>query len=55
MVRFVRFSYYKITTPCGAVRCDALLFVVRFNYAILRMVLVQFLRFMWFVWFGKHP
>ena len=52
MVQFVRFSYYKITAPCGAVWCDALLFVVRFDYAILWTILVQFLRF---VWFGKHP
>ena len=49
MVRFVRFSYYKITAPCDAVRCDALLLVVRFDYAILRTVLVQFLRFVRFV------
>ena len=42
-MRFVRFSYYKTanrTAPCGVVRC---------GYAILRAVLVRFLRF------GEHP
>ena len=40
---------------CGAVRCGALLLVVRCGYAILRAVLVWFLRFVWFMRFGKHP
>ena len=54
-VQFVRFSYYKTanrTAPCGVVRCGALLLAVRCDYAILRMVLVRFLRF---VQFGEHP
>ena len=55
MVRFVRFSYYKTanrTAPCGVVQCGALLLAVRYGYAILRAVLVRFLRFMQFV---EHP
>ena len=54
-MRFVRFSYYKTiirTAPCGVVRCGALLLAVQFGYAILRVVLVRFVRFMWF---GEHP
>ena len=54
----MRFSYYKTanrTTPCGVVRCSALLFAVRCSYAILRVVLVQFLRFVQFMRFGEHP
>ena len=42
----MRFSYYKTanrTAPCGVVRC---------SYAILRAVLVRFLRF---VRSGEHP
>ena len=57
-MRFLRFSYYKTanrTTPCGVVRCSALLFAVRCSYAILRVVLVQFLRFVQFMRFGEHP
>ena len=51
-VRFVRFTYYKTanyTAPCGVVRCSALLLAVRCDYAILRAVLVRFLRF------SEHP
>ena len=51
----MRFSYYKTanrTTPCGVVRCNALLLVVRYGYTILRAILVRFLRFMQF---GEHP
>ena len=51
-VRFVRFSYYKTanrTAPCDVVRCGALLLAVRYDYAILRAVLVRFMRF------GEHP
>ena len=54
-MRFVWFSYYKTANriaPCGVVRCDALLLVVRYGYTILRAVLVRFLRFMQF---GEHP
>ena len=54
-MRFVRFSYYKTTNrtaPCGVVRCGALLLAVQCGYAILRAVLVRFVRFMWF---GEHP
>ena len=35
-----------------AMRCSALVLVVRCGYAILRAVLV---RFLWFVRFGEHP
>ena len=55
MVRFVRFSYCKTvnrTVPCGVVRCGAILLAVRCGYAILRVVLVRFLRF---VQFSEHP
>ena len=51
-MRFVQFSYYKTTNrtaPYGVVRCGALLLAVRCGYAILRAVLVRFLRF------GEHP
>ena len=51
-MRFVRFSYYKTanhTTPCGVVRYGTLLLAVQCGYAILRAVLVRFLRF------GEHP
>ena len=54
-MRFVRFSYYKTANriaPCGVVRCGARLLAVRCGYAILRTVLVRFLRF---VRFGEHP
>ena len=54
-VRFMQFFYYKIvnyTTPCGAVQCIVLLLAVQFDYAILRVILVRFLRF---VRFGEHP
>ena len=46
-MRFLRFSYYKTanrTTLCGVVRCGALLLVVQCGYAILRAVLVRFMR-----------
>ena len=55
VVRFMRFSYYKTanrTTPCGVVRYGTLLLAVQCGYAILRAVLVRFLRF---VRFGEHP
>ena len=48
----MQFSYHKTanrTAPCGVVRCDALLLMVRCGYAILQVVLVRFLRF------GEHP
>ena len=48
---FVRFSYYKTTNrtaPCDVVQCNALLLAMRCGYAILRAVLVRFLRF------GEH-
>ena len=63
---FVRFSYYKTTnrtTPCGvlrcgalllAVQCDALLLAMRCDYAILWVVLMRFLRFVQFMWFGEQ-
>ena len=57
-LRFVRFSYYKTanrTTPCDVVRCGALLLAVQYDYAILRAVLVQFLRFVRFMRFDEHP
>ena len=57
-MRFVRFSYYKTTNrtvPCGVVQCGALLLVVRCGYDILRAVLVRFLWFVLFMWFGEHP
>ena len=57
-VRFVRFSYYKTanrTAPCDVVRCGALLLAVRYDYAILRAVLVRFLRLVRFMRFGEHP
>ena len=57
-VRFVRFTYYKTanyTAPCGVVRCSALLLAMRCGYAILRTVLVRFLRFVRFMRFGEHP
>ena len=57
MVWFVWFSYYKTanrTAPSGMVRCGALLLAVRCGYAILRAVLVQFLRFVWFIRFSEH-
>ena len=50
----MQFSYYKIVNsiaPCDAVRCGALLLAMRCGYAILRLVLV---RFLWFVWFDEH-
>ena len=34
---------------CCAVRCNALLFVVRYSYTILWAILV------WFLWFNEHP
>ena len=37
------------------VRCSALLFAVRYGYAILRAVLVWFLQFVRFMRFGDHP
>ena len=43
------------TTPYGVVQCGALLLVVRCSYTILRMALVQFLRFVRFMRFGEHP
>ena len=49
---FVRFSYYKTTNrtaPCDVVQCNALLLAMRCGYAILRAVLVLFMRF------GEHP
>ena len=57
-MRFVQFSYYKTadrTVPCGVVWCGALLLTVQCSYAILRAVLVQFLRFVQFMRFGEHP
>ena len=57
-MRFVRFSYYKTanrTAPCGLVQCSARLLAVRCSYAILRAVLMQFLRFVRFMRFGEHP
>ena len=57
-MRFVRFSYYKTanrTALCGVVRCGALLLAVRYGYAILRVVLVRFLRFVLFMWCDEHP
>ena len=51
-MRFVRFSYYKTANciaSCSVVRCGAILLAVRCGYAILRAVLVRFLRF------GEHP
>ena len=45
-MQFVQFFYYKTanhTAPCGVVQC---------GYAILRAVLVRFVRFMRF---SKHP
>ena len=61
-MRFVRFSYYKTANRiapcgvvrCGVVRCGALLLVVRCGYAILRAVLVRFLRFVRFMRFAEH-
>ena len=40
--------------PCGVVQCSAILLAVQCTYAILRMVLVWFLRFVWFIRFGEH-
>ena len=44
---------------CGvlllAVWCDAILLVVRCDYAILQAILVRFLWFVQFMQFGKHP
>ena len=57
MVQFVRFSYYKTanrTAPCGVVRCGAILLALRCSYAILRAVLVLFLRFVRFMQFDEH-
>ena len=54
-MRFVRFSYYKTANriaPSSTMQCGALLLAVQYGYAILRMVLVRFLRFMQF---GEHP
>ena len=51
-MRFVRFSYYKTTNrtaPCDVVRCGVRLLAVQCGYAILRAVLVRFMRF------GEHP
>ena len=51
-MRFVRFSYYKTANraaPCGVVRCGTILLAVQCDYAILRAVLVRFMRF------GEHP
>ena len=56
-MRFVRFSYYKIvnrTAPCDVVQCDALLLAVWCDYTILQAILVQLLRFVQFMRFGKH-
>ena len=56
-MRFVRFSYYKTvnrTAPCDVVQCSALLLAMRCGYAILRAVLVRFLRFVQFLQFGEH-
>ena len=36
-------------------RCDVLLLAVRCSYAILWVVLMQFLQFVQFMRFGKHP
>ena len=52
MVRFKRFFNYKTANhiaSCNAVRCGTLLLVVQYSYAILRAVLVCFLRFVWFL------
>ena len=55
-MRFMRFLIIKPQTALHrAVWCGALLLVVRCGYAILRAVLVWFLRFVWFMRFGKHP
>ena len=57
-MRFVRFPYYKTanrTAPCGVMQCNAILIAVWFGYAILRAVLVWFLRFVRFMRFGEHP
>ena len=57
-MRFVRFFYYKTanhTALCGVVRCSALLLAVWCCYAILRVILVRFLRFVWFMWCDEHP
>ena len=57
-MRFVQFSYFKTanrTIPYDVVWCGILLLVIRRNYAILRVVLVQFLRFARFMQFGEHP
>ena len=56
-VRFVQFSYYKTanrTIPCGTVRCGVMLLAVQCGYAIWGAVLMRFLRFVWFMRFGKH-
>ena len=56
-MRFVRFSYYKTanrTASCDVVQCSALLLAMRCGYAILRAVLVRFLRFVQFLRFGEH-
>ena len=53
----MRFSYYKTanrTAPCGVVRCGAILLALRCSYAILRAVLVRFLRFVQFMQFDEH-
>ena len=52
------FSYYKTTNrtvPGGVVQCGALLLMVQCGYAILRAILVRFLWFLLFMWFGEHP
>ena len=40
---------------CGVVRCGALLLAMRYGYAILRAVLVQFLQFVRFKQRDEHP
>ena len=60
-MQFVRFSYYKTANHIvsyGVVRCGAILLAVWCGYAILRTILVRFLRFvrfLQFVRFGEHP
>ena len=62
-MRFVRFSYYKTTNhiapcdmmQCGAVWCNITCGAVRCGYALLQAVLVWFLQFVRFMWFGEHP
>ena len=52
------FFYYKTTNhtiPCGVVRCTVTSGAMRCGYAILQVVLVWFLQFVRFMWFGEHP